>query len=117
MRRTPIRLRSVTVTTSTISNNLAPTGGGIENDAAMPGGSMSVTASTISNNTATYNGDRIYNGGTMTVSNSTVTGDVANKDEGGGISNDNGAITVSNSTLSATRGPPSATSTLPAARP
>jgi hypothetical protein len=67
-------------------------GGGINN-----GGTLTVTNSTISNNEANGGGG-IYNSGTMTVSHSTISGNssIAN---GGGIAN-NGILTVSNSIIS-----------------
>jgi filamentous hemagglutinin family protein len=66
-------------------------GGGILN-----GGTLTVSNSTLSGNSATYGGG-ILNGGTLTVSNSTLSGNSATY--GGGIFNF-GTATVSNSALS-----------------
>ncbi len=61
-------------------------------------GTLTVSNSTLSGNSAAYGGG-IYNDlGTVTVSNSTVSGNSATC--GGGINNFGGTVTVSNSTLS-----------------
>ena len=73
-------------------------GGGIYNNY----GTLSVSNSTFSGNQATtYAGGGIYNIGTLTVSNSTFSGNSATGSYGygGGISNE-GVLTVSNSTFS-----------------
>lgn len=92
---------------SAVSGNRATNeGGGIFNDA----GTVSLTQVTISANvvsdgpsqtTIRSNGGGIYNatGGTLTVTNSTISGNSADED-GGGIAN-NGTATLLNSTLSA----------------
>jgi uncharacterized delta-60 repeat protein len=67
-------------------------GGGINN-----GGTLTVTNSTISNNGAYYGGG-IYNGGTLTFSNSTISGN-SSSFSGGGIEN-GGILSVSNSIIS-----------------
>jgi CSLREA domain-containing protein len=64
-------------------------GGGIHNT-----GTLTVTNSTVSGNSASRGGG-IYNTGTLTVTNSTV----SNNTSGGGISN-SGNLTVNNSTIS-----------------
>ena len=71
-------------------------GGGIYND----GGTLSVTNSTLSaNSTSGDNGGGIYNnGGPLTVTNSTLAGNSAVIGNGGGIYN-NGTLTLTNSTL------------------
>jgi len=71
-------------------------GGAILNE-----GTLTVSNSTFSGNDA-YNGGAIFNeGGTLTVTNSTFSGNSAHLDGGGGaISNDYGLLTVSNSTFS-----------------
>ena len=71
-------------------------GGGIYNN----GGTMTVTNSTLSGNSAINGGGGIYNnGGTVTVTNSTLSGNSATNG-GGGIYNNGGTVTVTNSTLS-----------------
>jgi hypothetical protein len=67
-------------------------GGGISNS-----GTLTITNSTLSGNSATIDGGGIENDGTLTVTGTTLSGNVANL--GGGISNF-GTLTVTNSTLS-----------------
>ena len=67
-------------------------GGGICNS-----GTLTVTNSTVSGNEARSYGGGIYNGGSLTVTNSPVLENAAN--EGGGVYND-GTMTVTNVTLS-----------------
>ncbi|MDD3470677.1 MAG: right-handed parallel beta-helix repeat-containing protein, partial [Thermoguttaceae bacterium] len=65
-------------------------------------GTLTVTNSTISGNTAPDNdggGGGICNFGTLTVTNSTISGNTAS-DAGGGIYNEDGMLTVTNSTIS-----------------
>jgi predicted outer membrane repeat protein len=78
----------------TIANGLAARGGGINNF-----GTLTVTNSTFSGNRTTgFNaGGAIFNGLTLTVTNSTFSGNSA--EEGGGIGN-YGTATVTNSTFS-----------------
>ncbi|MCR5359700.1 MAG: hypothetical protein K6E55_07450, partial [Thermoguttaceae bacterium] len=67
-------------------------GGGIYND-----GTLTITNSTISGNTASGDGGGICNdSGTLTITNSTISGNTA--DWGGGICND-GTLTITNSTV------------------
>jgi len=69
-------------------------GGGIYNQ-----GTLTLTDSTISGNSAAGSGGGIYNDGTLTLlTNSAVSGNFAGK-AGGGISN-SGTVTLSNSTIS-----------------
>ncbi|MGA2489245.1 MAG: choice-of-anchor Q domain-containing protein, partial [Anaerolineales bacterium] len=68
-------------------------GGGIFNM-----GTLTVTDSTVSGNTSGYSGAGIANGGTLTVTNSTITGNQAGVN-GGGIYSENHNLTVANSTL------------------
>ncbi len=67
-------------------------GGGIFNN-----GTLTVTNSTISGNTGSDIGGGIFNLGALTVTNSTISGNTAN--DGGGILN-GGTLTVTNSTIS-----------------
>ncbi|MEZ4709298.1 MAG: tandem-95 repeat protein [Caldilineaceae bacterium] len=84
-----------TVNQATLKNGIASDGGGIHNR-----GTLTVTDSTISGNTATHDGGGIYiNSGTVTVTDSTISGNTAVS--GGGIYNTNsGTVTVTNSTIS-----------------
>ena len=79
----------------TISNGKGSGGGGIVNL-----GTLTITNSTVSGNTANppANGGGISNGGTLTLTNSTVSGNTAGG-EGGGIFT-NGTLTLTNSTVS-----------------
>jgi hypothetical protein len=69
-------------------------GGGISAN----GGSVTVSNSTLSGNSATFGGGISASGGSVTVNNSTLSGNSAA--DGGGISANGGSVTVSNSTLS-----------------
>ena len=65
-------------------------------------GTLTVSNSTVSGNdgeASGINGGGIYNAGTLTVSNSTVSGNFSDNDNGGGIYNA-GTLAVSNSTVS-----------------
>jgi hypothetical protein len=87
---------TLTISNSTLSGNSAESyGGAIRND-----GTLTITDSTLSGNSAGISGGVIYNGvgGTVTISNSTFTNNSA--DFGGAILNDIGIMTISNSTLS-----------------
>jgi hypothetical protein len=68
-------------------------------------GTLTVSNSTLSGNSASDDygnrrGGGIFNDGTLTVSNSTLSGNTAGEGSGGGIYNYEGTLTVSNSTLS-----------------
>jgi hypothetical protein len=80
---------------STVSGNSTVSyGGGIEN----VGGTLTVTNSTISGN-GSYQGGGIDNQlGVLTISNSTVSGNSAPSGNGGGIES-NGTLSISNSTI------------------
>ncbi len=82
------------LTSVIISGNYTVTGT-IYNDS---NSTLTVRNSTISGNSAGLRGGGIFNAGKMTVSNSTISGNSVSGD-GGGISND-GEMTVSNSTIS-----------------
>jgi filamentous hemagglutinin family protein len=81
---------------STIAGNSGSfgNGGGIVNE-----GTLTVSNSTINGNIAAQNGGGILNEGTLTVSNSTISRNIARAGDGGGILNE-GALSVSNSTIS-----------------
>ncbi|MEZ0296818.1 MAG: choice-of-anchor Q domain-containing protein, partial [Candidatus Methylacidiphilales bacterium] len=88
---------TATITDSTISQNSAIYGGGI--DVKVTNGRLNLTRSTIERNTASSFGGGIFNQGTSTVTNSTLSGNIAN--QGGGINNNSGgAITIISSTIS-----------------
>ena len=89
----------LTLNNLTVANGRGAGGGGIYNN-----GTLTVTNSTLSGNSAPYvstsGGGIENNGGTLTVTNSTLSGNSANY-RGGGIHNWNGGtLTVTNSTLS-----------------
>lgn len=86
---------TVTITNSTVSGNSATTeGGGIHNDL---GTALAIINTTVSGNSAYYDAGGIYNAATLTMTNSTLSGNSAS--QGGGILN-YGRLTMSNSTLS-----------------
>jgi len=86
---------TVTIQNITITGGDYGTGGGIYNWS----GTLTVNNSTISGNAGGFNGGGIYNNnGTVTVNNSTISGNSAN--DGGGIFNWSGTVTVNNSTIS-----------------
>jgi len=91
----------LTVVNSSVSsnfNNGGGEGGGIYNDSGM----VTITNSTVSENVAALLGDPsaggIFNGGTIEITDSTLSGNFAG-DVGGGILN-SGTLTVTNSTIS-----------------
>jgi hypothetical protein len=87
---------TLTVSNSTVSGNSATLGGGIFNHV----GSVTVGNSTVSGNSAdTGNGGGIFNNahGTLTVNNSTLAGNSASF--GGGLLNNGGSLTVSNTII------------------
>ena len=101
---------SVTVTKSTVSGNLGYLGGGIYNT-----GAVTVTNSTVKDNVATdgggiYNNADLFFSATLTITNSTISGNSADGADGvggggGGIYNTAGAdgnatVTINNSTVS-----------------
>jgi hypothetical protein len=91
-----INIGSATVAISgvTIQNGNSSFGGGIYNT-----GTLTLTNSTVSGSSAAYYGGGIYNTGTLTLTNSTVSGNSAAIYYGGGIYN-TGTLTLTNSTLS-----------------
>jgi hypothetical protein len=90
----------------TITHGMADAGGGISN-----AGTLTVSNSTLSSNSTTINDSRgggIFNNGMLTVNNSTLSSNDASSGGGvaggGGIYNNGGTVTVSNSTLTANGG-------------
>ena len=70
-------------------------GGGILNN----GGTLTITDSTLSGNSAGNDGGGISNeGGTLTITSSTISGNTAQ--QGGAIFNDDGTLTITSSTIS-----------------
>jgi parallel beta-helix repeat protein/predicted outer membrane repeat protein len=87
--------RTVTLSGMTITNGSSVLGGGINND----GGALTVTNCTISGNTTTTSGGGIRNAeGILTVTGSTFSNNSA--PNGGGIHSSDGALTVTGSTFS-----------------
>jgi hypothetical protein len=85
-----------TVQNLTIANgNWGVNGGGIYNN----GGTLTITNSTVSGNWGVNSGGIENYGGTLTVTNSTFSDNSAYSG-GGGITNDSGTLTVTNSTFS-----------------
>jgi hypothetical protein len=91
---------AVTVENSTISDNMAEFGGGIAN--AGFGSAVTVTNSTINGNESGNEGGGIHNDdGDVTVENSTISDNTSTTGSGGGgIFNTGGEVIVTNSTLS-----------------
>ncbi len=86
---------SLTLSNSSLINNVAVEGGGLYNLS----GAVTISASTITANSSSSSGGGIYNyAGNMTVVNSTITGNGAGAC-GGGICNTDGKLTVSNATI------------------
>jgi CSLREA domain-containing protein len=95
---------TLTLTNSTLGHNGALQGGGIANN----GGALTVINSRIISNTASgtigsdTSGGGISNfGGTVNVTNSTLSGNSAGNTSGGGIVTSNGTVNVTNSILRA----------------
>jgi predicted outer membrane repeat protein len=90
---------TVTVHNSTLVENYADEGGGIRNGAV-----LTVSNSTLVGNVASGldGGGGIYNFGTATVINSTLASNTANKINGAGINN-NGTLTLQNSIVANSR--------------
>lgn len=89
----------VTLTESVVKGNRADqnVGGGIYNN-----GTLTLINSTVSGNTADFTGGGIYNNGTLVMISSTLSDNSA-RTNGGGIINDGGTVTLSNSTVSGNR--------------
>jgi Zn-dependent metalloprotease len=86
----------LTLSNSTINDNLAPVGGGIYNN----GGSVALNNSTVTNNSSNLDGGGIYNnGGTLTINNGTINNNTYARN-GGGIYNNAGTVNLTDSTVS-----------------
>ncbi len=90
---------NLTVSRSTLRNNVAGEGGGINND----GGTLTVTQSTFNNNRAvTFSGGIDNDRGTATITNTTISGNRAANF--GGIATNLGNTTIANSTITNNQG-------------
>jgi len=82
----------------TIQNGASAYGGGIDNE-----GTLTLNNSTVSGNTASAHGGGLFNAGTLTLNNSTVSGNTSTGDffagDGGGLFNAR-TLTLNNSTVS-----------------
>jgi len=88
-------ISGLTITDGAGSSNGEADSGGINND-----GTLTVANSTLSGDSASDDGGGVFNDGALTVANSTLSGDSASE-EGGGIANAGArALTVANSTFS-----------------
>ena len=88
-----LNVGDLTINNSTFSNNHAGENGGA---VAHFGGTATITGSTFSGNTANFYGGAIGNAATMSITNSTISGNSAFK--GGGILA-GGTLTINNSTI------------------
>ncbi len=86
---------TLTLTDSTVSTNSAEQGAGIDN-----AGAATLSGSTVSDNSATGDGGGVSNSGTLTVTNSSLSGNKAAEGSGGGLANFSGAVTLNGSTVS-----------------
>jgi len=88
---------TLTLANCTVSGNHAPLGdgGGISNT-----GSLSIADSAIVQNTGEYGGGGIGNENTLTVTNSTISGNDGRGGVGGGLTNQAGTATITGSTVS-----------------
>ena len=88
---------TVEIIALTISNGFSSYGGGIYN-----AGTLTLTQSTVSGNSSTDVGGGIINdGGTLTLLNSTVMENWSQNDSGGGVFNNAGTVTLVDSTIRA----------------
>ena len=87
---------AVALIDTTVTGNRAWNAAGIGNYFY---GTMTLTNSTVSGNTAMYGGGGIYNAGTMSLTNSTVSGNTSLNSGGGGILNVR-SLTLTSSTIS-----------------
>ena len=86
-------LGAVTITNSTVSDNVGDQGGAIVN-----AGTLTITNSILSGNSVSISdGGAIYNFGTVTITDSTLAGNAASN--GGAIFNLGATVTITNSTL------------------
>ncbi len=87
---------TVSLSDSTVSHNSTTgSGGGISNL-----GTFSLTDSTVSDNSSLIPGGGVWNVGTMRISDSTVSDNSSMESAGGGIDEEDGPLTVTDSTIS-----------------
>jgi hypothetical protein len=89
---------TVSISGLTITNGVAPEGGGVNNN-----GTLTLDAVTVDGNSASGGGG-IENFGTLTVRNSTVSNNTSLDQGAGGIDSEAGTLTVVNSTISGNQG-------------
>jgi len=93
-----LAISGVTVSGAKTTNTGKIYGGAFNNT-----GTLTITNSTISGNVAGYKGGGIFNNGSLTITNSTLSGNTTSY--GGGVYNSaNGTLTISNSTISGNSG-------------
>jgi hypothetical protein len=93
-----LAISGVTVSGAKTTNTGKIYGGAFNNT-----GTLTITNSTISGNVAGYKGGGIFNNGSLTITNSTLSGNTTSY--GGGVYNSaNGNLTISNSTISGNSG-------------
>jgi hypothetical protein len=98
---------SLTISNCSLTTNSSTYGGAIYSDGSGGSATLAVLNSSISGNYAVFAGGGIYNnGGTLTITNSTVSSNTAAYSDigfavgdGGGISNSGGTLTITNSTV------------------
>jgi hypothetical protein len=92
-------LGTLTISDCIISGNHSPRGGGIDNE---NGGTLTLLNSTISGNSAGGLGGGIESDGTLTLSNCTITGNTATLpgSSGGGLAVAAGTVNINDSTIS-----------------
>ena len=89
-----LAISAVTISGAKTTNTGKIYGGAFNNS-----GTLTITNSTISGNVAGYKGGAIFNNGSLTITNSTLSGNTTSY--GGGVYNSaNGNLTISNSTIS-----------------
>ena len=88
---------SLAITNSTLSYNSANNGGGIGN---FGGGLVTVTNSTLSGNLG-FSGGAIFNSGSLAIANCTLSNNVSPDNDGGGILNELGLVEIGNTILNA----------------
>lgn len=91
-------LGTATINSCNIRDNRASQGAGIFNNT---GSIVSITDSTISGNISNFNGGGIFNQGTTTINKSIISGNsLSFTSSGGGIFNTNGTVNITESTFS-----------------